>query len=52
VPLVPFLLEGVALDPALMQDDGLHPKAAAQPRVLQNVWDVVAPVLDKLPPRR
>jgi acyl-CoA thioesterase-1 len=51
VPLVPFLLEGVALDPALMQDDGLHPKAAAQPRVLQNVWDVVAPVLGKAPAR-
>jgi acyl-CoA thioesterase-1 len=47
VPLVPFLLEGVALDPALMQDDGLHPKAAAQPRVLKNVWDVLAPVIEK-----
>jgi acyl-CoA thioesterase-1 len=48
-PLVPFLLEGVALDPVLMQDDGLHPKAAAEPRVLQNVWDVMAPDLAKLP---
>jgi acyl-CoA thioesterase-1 len=38
VPLVPFLLEGVALDPAMMQEDGLHPTAAAQPRVLENVW--------------
>ena len=44
VPLVPFLLEGVALDPALMQADGLHPTAQAQPRVLQNVW----PQLQKL----
>jgi acyl-CoA thioesterase I len=52
VPLVPFLLEGVALDPALMQDDGLHPKAPAEARVLQNVWDVVAPVLQKLPAGR
>ena len=38
VPLVPFLLEGVALDEKLMQPDGLHPTAAAQPRVLENVW--------------
>ncbi|RCS29063.1 arylesterase [Rhodanobacter denitrificans] len=38
VALVPFLLEGVALDPMLMQADGLHPVAAAQPRVLDTVW--------------
>ena len=38
VPLVPFLLDGVALDPALMQDDGLHPRANAQPALLDNVW--------------
>ena len=37
VPLVPFLLEGVALEDSLMQPDGLHPTAAAQPRVLANV---------------
>ncbi len=46
VPLVPFLLEGVALDPDLMQADGLHPRAAAQPRLLENVWAVLAPVLE------
>jgi acyl-CoA thioesterase-1 len=45
VPLVPFLLEGVALDPALMQDDGLHPNAAAQPKLLDNVWKVLQPLL-------
>jgi acyl-CoA thioesterase-1 len=44
-PLVPFLLEGVATDPKLMQDDGLHPLAAAEPRVLETVWPVLAPVL-------
>ena len=43
--LVPFLLEGVALDPALMQDDGLHPLAAGEPRVLDNVWQGLAPLL-------
>lgn len=36
--LVPFMLEGVALQPRLMQRDGLHPTAAAQPRLLDNVW--------------
>ena len=51
VPLLPFLLDGVALDPDLMQDDGLHPKAAAEPRVLQNVWDVLGPMLGALPKR-
>jgi len=49
VPLVPFLLEGVALDPALMQDDGLHPKAAAEPRVLDTVWSVLEPALKAAP---
>ncbi|ANB16507.1 Acyl-CoA thioesterase I [Dokdonella koreensis DS-123] len=43
LPLVPFLLDGVALDPDLMQADGLHPTAAAQPTLLENVW----PALEK-----
>ena len=38
LPFVPFLLEGVATQPALMQDDGIHPKADAQEQVLDNVW--------------
>lgn len=45
VALVPFLLEGVALDLALMQADGLHPVAAAEPRVLQTVWTALRPLL-------
>ncbi len=45
VPLVPFLLDGVARDPALMQGDGLHPNAAAQPRLLDNVWPWLEPLL-------
>jgi acyl-CoA thioesterase-1 len=47
-PLLPFLLDGVALDPKLMQDDGLHPKAEGEPQVLANVWTVVGPVLKTL----
>ncbi|MFG1496808.1 arylesterase [Saccharospirillum sp. HFRX-1] len=44
---LPFLLEGVALTDALMQDDGLHPTAAAQPQVLDNVWPLVAAALSE-----
>jgi len=44
-PLVPFLLDGVAQDPALMQDDGLHPRASAQPRVFDNVWPALEAAL-------
>jgi len=43
--LVPFLLQGVALDPSLMQEDGLHPTAAGEPKVLDNVWPKLKPLL-------
>lgn len=43
--LVPRLLAGVAEIPALMQSDGLHPTADAQPRILENLWPVLAPLL-------
>lgn len=45
LPLVPFLLEGVADNWDLMQADGLHPVAEAQPQVLDNVWKVLEGVL-------
>lgn len=45
VALVPFLLEGVALDDDLMQDDDIHPTADAQPMILENVWPALAPML-------
>jgi acyl-CoA thioesterase I len=43
--LVPFVLDGVALTPTLMQDDGIHPNGAGQPRLLDNVWPALAPLL-------
>lgn len=46
VPLLPFLLDGVALDPALMQEDGLHPTAKGEPRVAENVWKMLSPMLE------
>ena len=44
-PFVPFIMEGVALDGRLMQADGIHPTAAAQRRLLDNVWPVLKPLL-------
>jgi acyl-CoA thioesterase I len=46
IRLVPFFLEGVALNRALMQSDGLHPKAVAQPRILENVWSELEGMLE------
>lgn len=43
--LIPFLLDGIATDEGLMQGDGIHPTAAAQPRILDNVWPLLAPLL-------
>ncbi|GFM89909.1 arylesterase [Pseudomonas cichorii] len=45
IPLVPFMLEGVGGVAALMQDDGLHPNAKAQPMLLDNVWPSLKPLL-------
>jgi acyl-CoA thioesterase-1 len=38
LPFVPFLLNGIALDPGLMQADGIHPNGQGQPKLLDNVW--------------
>ena len=45
VPLVPFFLEGVGGVQAMMQADGLHPAAAAQAKLLENVWPTLEPLL-------
>ncbi len=47
LPLVPFLLESVALDPTRMQDDGLHPNAQGEPAVLNTLWPQLQPMLKK-----
>jgi acyl-CoA thioesterase-1 len=49
VPHVPFLLEKVALDPARMQADGLHPNAQGEPQVLETLWPYLKPLLTKNP---
>jgi len=45
VPLVARMLDQVADNPELMQQDGMHPTAEAQPRVMQNVWTGLRPLL-------
>ncbi len=45
VPVVPFLLDGIALSPGLMQADGIHPDEQGQPRLLANVWPALLPLL-------
>jgi acyl-CoA thioesterase-1 len=47
VPLVPFLLNGIALSPNLLQDDDIHPNALGQPKLLENVWPALQPLLRK-----
>ncbi len=46
VALVPFFLEKVALTPGLMQSDGIHPTAEAQPLLLETLWDYLVPLLE------
>jgi acyl-CoA thioesterase-1 len=47
VALVPFLLEGIAAQPDLFQADGLHPNAAGEPLLLDNIWPRLQPLLAK-----
>jgi len=45
-PLVPFFFEGFGERNDLFQSDRIHPAAAAQPLLLDNVWPVLSPLLD------
>ncbi len=45
VPLVPFMLDGVADKPQLFQPDGLHPLAAAHPTILANIWPQLSAII-------
>lgn len=46
--LVPRILAGVAERAELMQDDGIHPTAEAQPVILDNIWAGLEPLIDSL----
>lgn len=45
VPLLPLMLEGIDDVSGMMLPDGIHPTAAAQPRILENVWPKLLPLL-------
>jgi acyl-CoA thioesterase-1 len=45
VPLVPFLLDGVAGDPKLNQADGIHPTADGQRILASNVVPLLRPLV-------
>ena len=47
LPLIPFLLAGVAGSPELMQEDGIHPTAEGNSRVAANVLRYLEPLLAK-----
>src|SRR5512133_70722 len=52
VPLLPFLLEGVAMNPRLNQPDGIHPTAEGARIVADHVWTALDPTLRTTPNRR
>jgi acyl-CoA thioesterase-1 len=43
---LPFILEDVALEPGMMQSDGIHPTAAAQAQILDNIWPYLEPLVE------
>jgi acyl-CoA thioesterase-1 len=45
LPLMPYMLEGFGHDPAMFQPDRIHPAAAAQPIILDNIWKTLKPLL-------
>jgi len=45
VQLVPFFLDGVADRQEWMQSDGIHPNEMGQPRMMENVWETLEPML-------
>ncbi len=49
IPVVPFFLDGIALKPELMQNDGIHPNALGQPILLANIKEVLVPLLEQAP---
>ena len=47
LPLIPFLLEGVALNPALNQQDGIHPNKSGTIKISENLKKSIIEFLDK-----
>jgi acyl-CoA thioesterase-1 len=47
IPLMPFLFNDIAQSQSLLQDDDIHPNALGQPKLLENVWPRLVPLLRK-----
>ena len=47
VPWIEFFMAGIAMDRDLMQDDGIHPNATAQPILLDNAWPIIREALEQ-----
>ena len=47
MPVVPYVFAGFGEDLTQFQGDRIHPAAAAQPRILDNVWPALEPLLAK-----
>jgi len=45
--LVPFFMDEVIFTPGMMQADGIHPGEKGQPVLLENVWKVLGPELER-----
>ena len=50
LPWIEFFMDGVALNEELMQEDGIHPNAAAQPVLLDNAWPAISAALEAAGP--
>jgi len=50
LPLIPFLLDGIADNSALMQEDGIHPTAEAQPMIVEIVWQPLLSMIEAKTP--
>lgn len=46
VPWIEFFMEGIAMNEALMQEDGIHPNTKAQPLLLDNAWPIISASLE------
>ena len=45
VTFLPFLLENIGENIKLFQADGMHPLASAQPQIMDNIWQILTPLL-------
>ena len=47
ISLLPSLVDGIGTEQQLMQADGIHPNASAQPLIRDRVWEELVPLLEE-----